>query len=629
MCGIVGFQREIEEGTEREKSIRQMMAAIKHRGPDDEGIFLAKNTTLGHVRLAIIDIAHGQQPMTILEGRYTIAFNGEIYNYIELRQYLVKKGYKLLTHSDTEVLLYLYVEYGKKMVDYLNGMFAFCIYDKKEELLFLARDHFGIKPLYYLEGKEEFIFGSEIKSILKYPGVQAIPNQTAIHEYLSFQFIPGRNTLFKNIYKLEPAEYLFVKKGKISERKHYWNLNYDKINSSKSEDHYAEELLVLLNNSASIQTRSDVEVGAYLSGGLDSSIIATLASKNYPGSLKTFSGGFKESNEYDETRYAKIVSKNINSTHYTIFPTHHDFLNHFERLVYMMDEPAAGPGIFPQYMVAQLASKHVKVVLGGQGGDEIFGGYSRYFVAYLEQCLKGAIYESQEEGQHVVTLQSIIGNLPQMKQYTNMIRTQFASGLFDSMDKRYFRLIDRSVTSNIIYQTEFLSQKNNEKIFDTFSQIFNSSGSSSYFNKMTYFDIKTLLPALLQVEDRVSMAMSIESRVPFLDKRIVELACNMSPVMKFANGKGKHMLRKAVQNILPKEIMNRKDKMGFPTPFNEWIKGPLKEYTLDIFNSVKSRQRNIFNFSGIENELANESQFGRNLWGALNLEIWFQHYIDK
>jgi asparagine synthase (glutamine-hydrolysing) len=620
MCGFVGIQ-----GLGANRDILQgMMNSIRHRGPDDHGIFEHGSCVLGHQRLSIIDVQNGKQPFQSEDKRYTLVFNGEIYNYLELRQMLISKGHHFHTFSDTEVLLEIYIEYGKKCLDFLNGMFAFAVYDSKDSSLFLARDHFGIKPLYYYSDDSCFVFGSEIKALIAHPRIKAQADSSSISEYLILQMVLGRETLFKNIHKLEPASYLTVTNSKIVE-KSYWDIEY-RVNDEKSMDRFSDELLVLLENSLSIQMRSDVPVGAYLSGGLDSSIVATLAAKNYPNALKTFTGGFKESEQYDETYYASIVSKTIGSEHFEIFPTYHDFLDNFESLVYFMDEPVAGPGLFPQYMVSKLASKHVKVVLGGQGGDEIFGGYARYAVAYLEQCLKGTILENQEEENHVVTLQSILPNMAMLKQYLPMIRSQFSSGLFDSMDRRYFQLVNRSLQLKEILSADLFNQINTESVFEKFSSIFNKAETKSYFNKMTYYDMKTLLPALLHVEDRMSMAVSIESRVPLLDKRIVEMAGQMPPTMKFAGGKTKQMLLQSVRNILPKEIIQRKDKMGFPTPLNEWLAGPLKEYALDILTGKTARERGFWNTAKIEQNIQKSEKFSRDLWGALNLEIWFRKF---
>jgi asparagine synthase (glutamine-hydrolysing) len=620
MCGFVG----IKGFGANNEILKKMMSSIQHRGPDDSGIFQHNSCIIGHQRLSIIDIQNGKQPFQSQNKRYTLVFNGEIYNYLELRQMLTSKGHRFHTFSDTEVLLAMYIEYGIKSLEYLNGMFAFVIYDAEDSSLFLARDHFGIKPLYYYYDDSCFVFGSEIKALLQHPKIKAQVDFSSVSEYLILQMVLGKETLFKSIHKLEPASYLKVSDNKIFE-KSYWDVSY-KVNEEKSMDNFLDELLVLLENSLSIQMRSDVPVGAYISGGLDSSIVATLAAKNYPNALKTFTGGFKDSPEYDETYFASIVSKTIGSEHFEIFPNYQDFLDNFEKLIYFMDEPVAGPGLFPQYMVSQLASKHVKVVLGGQGGDEIFGGYARYAVAYLEQCLKGTILENQEEENHIVTLQSILPNMPMLKQYLPMIRSQFSSGLFDSMDRRYFQLVNRSLQLKEILSPDLFNQINPESVFEKFSIIFNKPDSKSYFNKMTYYDLKTLLPALLHVEDRMSMAVSIESRVPLLDKRIVEIAGQMPPTMKFAGGKTKQMLLNSVRNILPKEIIQRKDKMGFPTPLNEWLAGSLKEYTLEILTGKTARQRGFWNTSKIEQSIQKSEKFSRDLWGALNLEVWFRQF---
>jgi asparagine synthase (glutamine-hydrolysing) len=561
------------------------------------------------------------------DGRYCIVFNGEIYNYIELRQLLSSKGVKFHTSSDTEVLLQMYINFGEEALAYLNGMFAFAVHDMETREIFLARDHFGIKPLYYYCAENFLVFGSEIKALLAFPGVPRALCHDSLEEYVHFQFVLGDRTLFKDILKLEPGHYLRVRDGKVTTKQSYWHLSFD-VDEGASEDQYANELLVLLESSVSMQVRSDVEVGAHLSGGLDSSIISTLASKSYYGRLKTFTGGFTDSPKYNETPYARIVSSAIGSDHHEVFPTPRDFLDHFEKLVYHMDEPGAGPGLFPQYMVSRLASQYVKVVLGGQGGDEVFGGYARYAVAYLEQCIKGAIFETQEEGKHIVTLPSIIPHLPLLKDYVPMIRRQFSDGLFDSMDRRYFSLINRTTPQCPVYSESLVGSSAQGRLFDKFSALFNEPRTTSYFNKMTSFDIKTLLPALLQVEDRVSMAVSLESRVPMLDKRIVEMASRMPPLMKFSGGKTKYMLQRAVMNILPKQIVQRKDKMGFPTPFNEWMTGPLRSYVADIFHDRRTKERGIFNMPGIDSVFLSGNAFTRDLWGVLNLEIWMRKMID-
>jgi asparagine synthase (glutamine-hydrolysing) len=293
-----------------------------------------------------------------------------------------------------------------------------------------------------------------------------------------------------------------------------------------------------------------------------------------------------------------------------------------------MDEPAAGPGLFPQYMVSALAKDHVSVVLGGQGGDEIFGGYARYMVAYLEQCLKGAIFETQEEGKHIVNLESIIPNLTLLKQYAPLLKKFWREGLFEDMDQRYFRLIDRSRDLKYILNAEVWDSYNRDEIFRKFQKIFNNPKTKSYFNKMTYFDQQTLLPALLQVEDRVSMAVSLESRVPLLDFRIAELVASMPPTIKYRGGQTKYILKKTMGSLLPAPIVKRKDKMGFPVPLRQWWDSDLKEFVLDTLLSPTCLQRGMYNRRGLEYLLKNEGQFDRQVWGALCLELWNRIYLD-
>src|SRR5690606_17540122 len=311
----------------------------------------------------------------------------------------------------------------------------------------------------------------------------------------------------------------------------------------------------------------------YLSGGMDSSIVTLIASEKIKSNgkrLKAFTGAFKEGKEFDETHYAELVSKRSDAEMFTVYPTSRDFVDLLPKLIYHLDEPVAGPGVFPQYMVSKLASSEVKVILGGQGGDEIFGGYARYVIAYLEQALKGAIFETNEEGEHIVSLQSMIPNLPYIKNYIPMLKEFTKMERFEPMDKRYFHLIDRKNGSHTLFTEEFQNKYNREFLFRNFQKLFNHPDTLSYYNKMTHYDILNNLPALLHVEDRVSMAVSLESRVPLIDYRIVELVASMPPSMKFKGAEMKYILKKSIQDILPREILNRKDKMGFPVPLNLW-----------------------------------------------------------
>jgi asparagine synthase (glutamine-hydrolysing) len=629
MCGIAGIVYKSLDQTVAPNVLKAMTDVLRHRGPDDEGFYIDGNVGLGNRRLSIIDLAGGHLPLSNEDDSIWIAYNGEIYNYVELRNHLIANGHRFKTHSDTEAIVHLYEDEGEQCFAKLNGMYAFALWDTKHKKLLCVRDRFGIKPLYYYVDDNQFIFGSEIKALLQHPTVKARPDWEAIHEYLTFQFCLGDRTFFQGVRKLLPAHYLTwaPAQGKF-EVKQYWDLDYT-IDETHSEDYFRDKLLFLLEDAVRIQLRSDVPLGAHLSGGLDSSSVVGLAASLLETPIKTFTGSFREGPEYDETPYAKLVAQRVGAEYYEIFPTPHDFTKTIQKIIYFMDEPVAGPGVFPQYFVAKLAREHVKVVLGGQGGDEIFGGYARYLAAYLEQCLKGAIFETQEEGRHVVTLESIIPNLPLLQQYKPMLQQFWTQGLFEPMDRRYFRLVERSHHVQKLYSPEFLEGREETHIWDSFQKLFHRTDTLSYFNKMTHFDIKTLLPALLQVEDRTSMAVSLESRVPLLDHRIAELVAGMPPTVKFRGGESKHIFKQAVRNWVPTEVLARKDKKGFPVPLTEWYQEELREMMQEMLVGREAKNRGLYNIPEVKQMLGNELKFGREIWGLLCLELWFREYIDS
>ncbi|WP_220812522.1 asparagine synthase (glutamine-hydrolyzing) [Pseudomonas sp. MRCP1333] len=616
-------------------SLTSMMHAIRHRGPDGDGIWLDEKRPvgLGHVRLAIIDPEHGKQPMTTEDGRYVVVFNGAIYNYLELRRELTGKGHPIHSYSDTEVLLYAYREWGEQFVDRLIGMYAFAIWDKHEQRLFCARDRIGIKPFYYHFDGQRLLFASEIKAILADPGVEAAANFEGLQDYLTFQFCLDQKTLFKGIDKLEPGHCLSAHyEGdvlKVATRQ-YWDLRYE-IDEEHDERYFIDTLSGLIDDSIRLHLRSDVPLGAHLSGGLDSSSIVCLASRMLGGEqLKTFTGAFSEGPQFDETAYAKEVSSFAGTAYHEIFiPAGHELPDVLPRLMYYMDEPLAGPGVIPQYYVSRLASEHVKVVMGGQGGDELFIGYARYMAVYLEKCLSGAIYQTANQRRYAVSLESIVPNLPLLATYQPMLQNLWMDGLFNSHDQRYFRLTDRSEGMSQLFNPEALRGAGNYSPFESFQRIFNRDELHSLVNQMTYFDLKGSLPALLHVEDRTSMAASIESRVPLLDHRIVEFMASIPPNIKFAGGRMKHLFKESVRSAVPQTIFERKDKMGFPTPLTQWTKGVAREFVMDTLLSGRARQRGLYNPEAVEKALADEREFGRIVWGLLCLELWHRIFIDK
>ena len=625
MCGFVSICQKTGAPV-RLPLLKKMAQTIHHRGPDEEDHLIEGAVGFYHKRLAVIDLESGRQPMT--RGGVTVVFNGQIYNYRELREELKGAGYGFSTQSDTEVLLQMYRRWGPDCVRRLNGMFAFVIYDRDNRRLLAARDRFGIKPLYVFENDRSLLFASEIKALLAHPEVSAEPNIKALQEYIVFQYLLNGTTFFKGIEKIDPGYYHLVDLDSFEHTKtRYWNLDFS-VDTSHTEEYFIRTLRELIEDSVRLRLQSDVPLGTTLSGGMDSSIITLLASSRSPETIKTFTGAFREGIEFDESSYARETAVAAGCSSTLVYPGVKEFLDELPRLIHLMDEPAGGPGLFPQYMVSRRAAQDVKVLLGGQGGDEIFGGYTRYVIAYLEQALKGAIFETNDEGIHIVNLQSILPNLPVIQNYLPLMRQFWKDGLFDPMDLRYFRLIDRSRGSRAVLSDDFRAGFDDEYIFSRFQSIFHHPQTLSYYNKMVHYDLMTNLPALLQVEDRTSMANSVESRVPFLDHRIVELVTSMPPPLKFKGAEMKYILKRSMKDILPSKIYNRKDKMGFPVPLHLWARNGLKGYMKDVLLSSASKNRGLFDLAGLERLIDNEDMYGRSLWGYLNIELWFQTFID-
>jgi len=624
MCGIAGIVNiNSSEIGLLDKKLEVMNKLISHRGPDGSGKWFSEDKKVGftHRRLSIIDLTeNASQPMLADNGN-VIVYNGEIYNYRELKKEL-ESDWKFKSNSDTEVILAAYDKWGENCVNFFRGMFAFAIWDDRKKQLFCARDRFGIKPFYYAFKDGCFYFASEAKALL--PFINKELDYEALKEYLFFQFYLDGKTLFKDIKELLPAHYLVVNQDGIKVKK-YWEVYYN-IDFYHTEKYFIEKLEELFDESIQYHIISDVPVGAYVSGGIDSSLVALKLSKYINYDLYAFHGKFSYSYQYDESFFARKAAQKGGFKLFEIDINYQDFENVIRSVIYHLDFPVAGPGSFAQYMVSKLASQYRKVVLGGQGGDEIFGGYTRYLIAYFEQCIKAAIEGTLNKGNFVVTYESIIPNLISLKNYKPLIQEFWREGLFDSMDKRYFRLINRAPTLKDEINWDIIGKYNP---FTSFEKIFNGSnvGKEAYFDKMTHFDFKTLLPALLQVEDRMSMAHGLESRVPFLDHKIVEFSATIPADIKFKNGEMKRILLKTFSKDLPEELLNRKDKMGFPVPINEWIKSELKEFVNSLF--INSPERDIMNKKIILEKIRDELKFGRKIWGLISLEIWFQEFYDK
>ena len=629
MCGIFGFiTNAMQPAGLSAQALGVGLASIHHRGPDGVGQWISPDgrVGLGHRRLSIIDIETGAQPMRSDDGRYTIVYNGEIYNYIELRDELGATSFR--TRSDTEVILRAFQRWGPECASKLRGMFALVIWDATEQRLFMARDRFGIKPLYWAKTSKGLYFGSEVKALLPFLDERKVYG-AGLSNYFTFQFCLGEKTLLENTWQLPVAHYAIVSPGEMPQPKRYWEVHYD-IDYDHTEKWFTDRFTELLHDSVNMHLRADVEVGSYVSGGIDSSLIASLASEVSAPGLQAFNGRFTDGTDFDESHYAQALSDERDMRLHVVDITEQDFVDNIAKVIWHLDQPVAGPGSFPQYMVSKRVAQHLKVVLGGQGGDEIFGGYARYLVAYFEQCIKGAIEGTLHDGNYVVTYESIIPNLETLRQYKPMLREFWARGLFGERDERYWRLVNRSNTFGAILSPDVIDE---ESTFEEFRRIFWGSnvGKESYFDAMTHFDFKTLLPALLQVEDRMSMAHGVESRVPFLDHPLVEFAATIPADVKFKNGELKRLVKTVFGHRLPAAIRDRKDKMGFPVPLNLWVRngGPAREYIGDILGSTKAKTRPYLNDGlSIDAVLDSQSTYGRNLWALLSLELWHQQFVD-
>jgi asparagine synthase (glutamine-hydrolysing) len=626
MCGITGAVSLGRKPIKRlPRVLEAMNSLIAHRGPDGEGVWLADRDIagFGHRRLAIIDLSpSGRQPMLAPNGT-VITFNGEIYNYLELMDEL-RCGWEFRSTSDTETVLAAYDKWGVDCLQHMRGMFAFAMWDG--ERLFAARDRFGIKPFYYAVIGGALYFASEIKALLPIlPEIETDPE--ALAEYLTFQYTIGEKTLFKHVHTLMPGHALVVEGSQVKTFR-YWDVRYE-VDFNHTARWFTDQMRDILHDSVKMHLRSDVPVGAYISGGIDSSLIAILASREKASGKIGFHGKFTEFPGYDESSYARAAARDAALDLREIEINAADFRDSIEKVIYHLDHPVAGPGAFPQYMVSGLAAQHVKVVLGGQAGDEIFGGYARYLIAYFEQSIKAAIDGTYRHGNFVVTPESILPHLGVLQEYKPLIRQLFSKDLFGPLDQRYFRLIDRS--SDMRDEVDW-SSLNREGVLERFSAVFNSERNvrkEAYFDSMTHFDFKCLLPALLQVEDRMSMAHGLEARVPLLDHRVVEFAATIPADIKFRGGQMKHFLKSTYANDLPKELNQRRDKMGFPVPLKEWFSGELKDYVNDVFGTQKTRLRPFFDSEAILANFENVEKFSRKVWGFLSIELWHQLFHDR
>ncbi len=631
MCGICGIYK--PDGMKiNPRLIEDMYQTMQHRGPDDQGLYVDENIALGMRRLSIIDLHGGAQPIYNEDRTVAIILNGEIYNFHELRMELINKGHLFKTKSDTETVVHLYEEYGINCLNYLRGMFAFAIWDARLKRLFIARDRIGIKPLYYALINGFFIFASEMKAILQFMKKNYSFNKeidyTALNHYLLFQYIPGPRTIFKKIKKLLPGNYIIYGSEYDSLKiNSYWQLPYPKVNKGGKESYYIEKLDALLEESIKLRLISDVPLGVFLSGGIDSSTIVAKVCQLKNQKLKTFSIGFKDQPSYDETKYARQVSSIMRTDHYELLLDGNS-IEYLPKLIWHLDEPFADRAALPTFLLSKLAREHVTVALSGEGGDEMFGGYRRYIVLYLAE--KFHFLPSWLRNTASILMPKFL-QLFNLSSYFDRIAQPFISenylGKQSNLNEHQIQELCSYELMQLLSSSPMESDRNEHPL-----NLLNLSKSSSLLGSAIYFDTRVWLPDnLLTKVDRMSMAVSLEARVPYLDHKLVEFAFSAPLNLKINNLRTKYIFKKVSSKLLPKKIVYRR-KQPFNVPLRFWFQGR-KELLHDILLSSKAKSRGYFNYSYLENminsTLNGKRSFEGELWNLLCLELWHLTYIDS
>ena len=641
MCGINGVFYYNNSKNAIESEIVKMRESLKHRGPDGAGFFISKNKKVGfgHRRLAIIDLSPaGAQPMANADGTIWITFNGEIYNFQELRKELGGK-YTFKSKTDTETIIYAYEEYGFDCVKKFNGMFAFAIWDERKQIIFAARDHIGIKPFYYAIQNGAFYFGSEIKAILAHPDFKKELNEEGISHYLTFGSAPAPFTLFKDIRKLPAAYYLIIKNG-IVEEKEYWNpmcSNYKLqiTNYKNAEEYFVNETRQLLNDSIKRQMVSDVPFGCFLSGGIDSSTNAALMSKAIGKPVETFSIGY-EMNDLNEFAYSRKTTEFINNNPHEIIVREKDLLDFLPQYAYHADDPNSDPVCFPLFWLSKFTKENgVTVVQIGEGADEIFAGYDVYLKA---KRLYDRYWRQMEKFPQIA--KKLLENISKLAIHPSLYRSrEYLQRLAQNQEPFWgIAIAFGGVQKNKLITAEFkraLTITNYEIIEHYYNELKKNDNVADFLKRITYLELKHRLPEfLLARADKMTMAHSVEGRVPFLDARLVELAFNMPTNIKIKNNEPKYILKKAVEGIIPQEIINRK-KQGFSTPIGLWLKEESKisdELTNVIFNS-KLKNLGVLNYDYIRKIISdhqnNKVDNTFRIWNLITLSLWYDYWFAK
>ena len=625
MCGICGIH-EREPGRVADAAVAAaMLEAIVHRGPDDEGLHVDGEIALGARRLSIIDLLGGKQPIANEDGSVVVVQNGEIYNYRALRDELVRSGHRLRTESDTEVIVHLYEELGEDCVKKLDGMFAFALWDSRRRTLLLARDRLGVKPLYYAERDGELVFGSEIKAILRHPGVQARLDHDALAALLLLKYAPAPRTFFSGILALPPGHLLVSDAHGVRQRQ-WWDVSFRRSEPALGEEEAADRLRALLSEAVRSQLVSDVPFGAFLSGGVDSSTVVALMSRELGSRLRTFAVGFAGVGEdMSELPYARLVAERYETDHHEILLDAEDLMGLAKKVVWHLDQPIADNACLANYMVAELASKHVKMVLTGEGGDELFAGYARYAgerLASTFQRLPASVRSvgSALGNRHVLPLRPRIALYALCQQGENrrlatwfQLMTPEARAALTTGELR--RAVARAGPESL------------------FSEPLARTDAVDSISRMLYVDTKLWLPDdLLARGDKMSMAASIEARVPLLDHRLVEFAAMLPPHFKVKGFTRKYLLKKVAQDLLPEPILKR-SKKGFPIPMGRWLRGEAREFCRDLLAPETIRRRGLFSPEAVARLLdeheSGAAHHGAILWALLSVELWHHAFVDQ
>ena len=631
MCGIAGIVASDRLHADERARAERMRDIVAHRGPDDAGLYVDDLAALGHRRLSIVDLAAGHQPLANEDDTVWIVFNGEIYNHADVRPELERTGHRYRTRSDTETIVHAYEQWGDECVQRLRGMFAFAIWDAPRRRLLLARDRLGVKPLYWAEVNGRLLFASEIKSILESGLIAARANESALPELLSTRYLSGTETLFAGIHRLLPGHTLVYEDGRIRISQ-YWDVpagrHVDEI-ARLTDREAVRRFRDLLHEAVRIRLMSDVPLGMFLSGGLDSSAIAALMAQMIDRPLQTFSVAFKE-RAFSELDYARQVSTAIKADAHEIVIDDQDFFGARARLIWHEDEPIAHPSSVPLYFVSALAREHVKVVLTGEGSDELLAGYGKYPRA-LVNWRAAAAYGVVPSPLRTFIAERVVPRLPSAlgryakRSFLAMPRTPEAM-FFDNFAAIGLRRQHSLLSPALAHAaTPDHAYGPSRAYFDA------PNSNSTTLDRLLYTDLKTYLVELLMKQDQMSMAASIESRVPFLDHRLVEFASALPARMKLRGFTTKWILREAVKDILPSQILTRR-KMGFPVPFASWIRGEWNDVVRDVLLDTRSRQRGLIEPAAVERLLTahsrGEAAGGDALWSLFNLELWYRTFID-